>query len=295
MFAHATTLASGTVHNVGVSDAVEPGSGPEGDEPRHATGRHPARDDSGPGVVDEDVGSADRTGEGQRGTGRRVAFWVGIGLILAGLGLLGYVAWQFWGTNYVSKRHQREITSALQQDWQSGHAKKPKFVSKGQASALIRIPRFGKKYVVPVLEGVTTDVLAKGFGHFEDTADPGEIGNYAVAAHRVTHGEPLRHMPDLRPGDTVLVETVDSTYTYVLDTNPNDLVVPFTGVWVLDPLPDNPEPGGPEPAQVQGQRLITLTTCSEIFHTDNRMIAFGHLVSVTSKPPAKAAAGGSTT
>jgi sortase A len=273
-----------------VSDADEPGSGPEDHEPRHAAGGRSDRDDSASGVVDESVDSADPTGDRkdqERGTGRRIAFWVGIGLILAGLGLLGYVAWQFWGTNWVSKRHQREITTALQQDWQSGHAKKPKFVPKGAASALIRIPKFGKKYVVPVLEGVTPDVLAKGYGHFEDTADPGEIGNYALAAHRVTHGEPLRHMPDLRPGDKVLVETVDATYTYVLDTNPNDLVVPFTSVWVLDPLPDNPEPGGPEPAQVQGQRLITLTTCSEIFHTDNRMIAFGHLVSVVNKSQLK--------
>jgi sortase A len=97
-------------------------------------------------------------------------------------------------------------------------------------------------------------------------------------------------MPDLRPGDKVLVETVAATYTYVLDTNPNNLVIPFTGVWVLDSLPHNPKVGGPEPAQVQGQRLITLTTCSEIFHTDNRMIAFGHLASVTTKPPVKPAA-----
>jgi sortase A len=248
------------------------------------------RDGSEAGVVDGDV-NGDAADPGQhRSRGRRVTFWVGVGLILAGLGLLGYVAWQFWGTNWVSKRHQREITSSLQHEWQSGHAKKPKFVPTGQASALIRIPRFGKKYVVPVLEGVTPDVLAKGFGHFEDTADPGEVGNYALAAHRGTHGEPLRHMPDLRPGDEILVETVSATYTYVLDTDPNDLVIPFPGVWVLDPLPHNPRPGGPEPAQTRGQPLITLTTCSEIFHTDNRMIAFGHLVAVTTKPPVKAAA-----
>jgi sortase A len=235
--------------------------------------------------------------EGKPRTGRRVSFWIGIGLILAGLGLLGYVAWQFWGTNWISKRHQREITHALEQDWSSGQGKKPKFVPHGQASALIRIPKFGKKYVVPVLEGVSQDVLAKGYGHFEDTADPGDVGNYAIAAHRVTHGEPLRHMPDLRPGDKVIVETVDSTYTYVLDTNPNDLVIPFTNVWVIDPVPDNPKEGGPEPKQEEGQRLITLTTCSEIFHTDNRMIAFGHLVSAEAKPTAQkagASAKGST-
>ena len=213
---------------------------------------------------------------------RRFAYWIGIGLILAGLGLLGYVAWQLWGTNWVSKRHQREITSALQEDWGSGVGKTPTVVPTGQASALIRIPAFGKKYVVPVIEGTTQGILAKGYGHFEDTADPGEVGNYALAAHRVTHGEPLRRMPELRPGDTVIVETVDATYTYELDTNPNDLVIPFTGVWVLDPLPDNSEPLGPEPRQEERLRLITLTTCSEIFHTDNRMIAFGHLVS--SKP-----------
>ena len=129
-----------------------------------------------------------------------------------------------------------------------------------------------------MFEGTTDEVLAKGFGHFDATADPGNVGNYALAGHRVTHGEPLRHMPDLRPGDKVIVETRKATYTYGLDTNPNDLIVAFTEGWVLDPVPTNPEKGGVEPTQRPGQRLITLTTCSELFHTDNRMIAFGHLV-----------------
>jgi len=274
-----------------VSDVEEPVSDPEPKGPRHAGGKRARRDEPTADVVDDSVDNGDGGSAGEESgaddkpsAGRRITFWIGIGLILAGLGLLGYVGWQFWGTNWVSKRHQREITSALQTDWQSGHGKKPQFVPKGQASALIRIPKFGKKYVVPVLEGTSQEILAKGYGHFEDTADPGEVGNYAVAAHRVTHGEPLRHMPDLRPGDKVIVETVDATYTYVLDTNPNDLVIPFTGTWVLDPLPHNPN-GGPEPAQEPNERLITLATCSEIFHTDNRMIAFGHLLSAKVKSP----------
>ncbi len=135
---------------------------------------------------------------------------------------------------------------------------------------------------MPVLEGTGSDVLSKGYGHFTRSADPGEVGNYALAAHRVTHGEPLRRMPELRPGDEVVVETVDTTFTYRLDTDPRKLVIPFTGTWVLDALPRNPG-GGPQPTQKQGQRLITLTTCSEIFHTDDRMIAFGHLVSADPK------------
>jgi sortase A len=215
-------------------------------------------------------------------TARRITFWIGVGLILAGLGLLAYVAWQLWGTNWISKRAQRQITTQLQEDWAAGEGC-DKYCPHGKASALIRIPKFGKKYVIPVLEGTSQDILAKGFGHFDDTAAAGQVGNYAIAGHRVTHGEPLRHMPDLRPGDEVIVETRQYTYTYVLDTNPNDLVISFHQTWVLDPVPHNPKGGVEPPSQKKGQRLITLTTCSEIFHTDNRMIAFGHLVDTVRK------------
>ena len=230
-------------------------------------------------MLRHNVGMVRRRGS-ERSTGARVAFWSGVALILAGLGTLGYVGWQLWGTTWVSEREQREITASLQQQWKTeqGRRLQPSYVPHGQASALIRIPAFGSSYVVPVLEGTSSDVLARGYGHFTRSADPGEVGNYALAAHRITHGEPLRRMPELRPGDRVVVETVDRTYTYELDTDPRRLVIPFTGTWVLDPVPKNPG-GGPQPRQEQGQRLITLTTCAEIFNTDERMIAFGHLVS----------------
>ena len=207
---------------------------------------------------------------------RRWSRLIGIGLILAGLSVLGYVAWQFWGTNYVSQRKHQEIVKTVEEAWLL--EKEPR-VPEGDVLALILIPKFGDDYVVPVLEGTSDEVLAAGYGHFEDSQLPGEVGNFALAGHRVTHGEPLRRMPELDPGDEIIVETREATYTYVLTTGGDDLVVPFTGVWVLDKLPDNPAEGGVEPAQKPGQKLITLTTCSEIFHTDNRMIAFGILQS----------------
>ncbi len=216
---------------------------------------------------------------------RGAAFWAGLALVAAGLALLGYVGWQFFGTNVVAHKHQRAAVSQLQQEWREAPAStlgaKPQPVKLGDASALVRIPRFGDDYVMPVFEGVADDVLARGFGHFEDSARPGRKGNYALAAHRVTHGEPLRDMPKLQPGDKVFVETRDAVYTYVLDTNPNDLVVTFRDVWVVQPDPQNPDPGGVQPAD--DPRLITLTTCAELFHTDDRMIAFGHLVSTEHK------------
>ena len=212
---------------------------------------------------------------------RGPAFWVGAGLIVAGLLLLGYVAWQLFGTNVVSHRKQAGIVENTERIW-ADPSKPSRDLPRDLhgADALVRIPAFGKKYVVPVQEGTSDEVLAEGFGHFRGTARPGQVGNYAIAGHRVTHGEPLRHMPSLRPGDAVVVETRTRTFTYRLDTNPNDLVVDLDNVWVLRPVPHNPR-GGVQPAQRRGQRLITLTTCAELFHTDNRMIAFGHLVRST--------------
>jgi sortase A len=216
--------------------------------------------------------------------GRGLAFWVGSALVVAGLAVLGYVAWQFFGTNIVAHQKQQKIVEQTQKAWsfegQAGATGSASGTELDGAKALIRIPRFGKDYVMPVQQGVSERVLAEGYGHFKDAAEPGGVGNYALAAHRVTHGEPLRDMPRLRPGDRIFVQTKDTTYTYELDTDPNDLVVTFNDVWVIDELPKNPR-GGVQPAQRPGQKLITLTTCAELFHTDNRMIAFGHLVGTT--------------
>ena len=212
---------------------------------------------------------------------RGTTFYVGVVLLVAGAGLLGYVGWQMFGSNVVSRQAQERIVGELRQQWASEGQGVERRSSLGDASAVVRIPAFGDDYEVPVLEGVGDDELASGYGHFPHSAKVGERGNYALAAHRVTHGEPLRDMPELRPGDEVIIETRDVTYTYELDTNPNELVVSFENIWVVDPLPTNPQRGGVQPpSQEPGQRLITLTTCSELFHTDNRMIAFGHLVEV---------------
>ncbi|HEY0773338.1 MAG TPA: class E sortase [Nocardioidaceae bacterium] len=245
--------------------------------------------DTGAPPADDAVDEQPTRPAGKPRRKRGVSFWLGLMLVLGGLGMLGYVAWQMYGTNIVSRQTQERLVQDLEQEWSvapgttvEGKPAEPADVPLGDASALIRIPAFGDDYVVPVLEGIGDEELSSGYGHFPDSADPGERGNYALAAHRVTHGEPLRDMPELRPGDEVVVETRKAVYTYVLDTNPNDLIVTFEDIWVVDPLPTNPG-GGVQPEQRPGQKLITLTTCSELFHTDNRMIAFGHLVDTEKK------------
>jgi sortase A len=212
----------------------------------------------------------------RRATGwRRRAFWVGALAVAVGVALLTYVAWQFWGTTWVSHQHRDEALRQIHSGWTTTQAAEVQ-TRFGQADAIVEIPRFGRHYRVPVFDGTDSSVLAVGYGHFRGSAGPGEVGNYALAAHRVTHGEPLRDMPTLRVGDLVRIITRDHTYDYRLVTGGADLVVPMTTRWVTTPLPRNPH-GGVEPPQRPGGHLITLTTCAELFHTDNRMIAFGVL------------------
>lgn len=93
----------------------------------------------------------------------------------------------------------------------------------------------------------------------------------------MTHGERLLNLPQLRVGDDVIVETRDATYTYRLINDGDSLEVTNLATWVLDPVPVNPD-GGVQPAQDPGQSLLTLVACAEVFHTDNRLIAFAELV-----------------
>lgn len=199
-------------------------------------------------------------------TRRRALITGGAGMLLAGLLVLGYVVWQVYGTTAVSQQRQSEAVERTELAWDTHGATE---LHRAPATALVRIPRFGDDYVVPVVEGVDEDVLDDGLGHFEGTAEPGDVGNFALAGHRITHGQPLRRMPDLQPGDQVVVETRDAVHTYELDTDAGELVVDDDADWVLE--------------QEAGQRTITLITCAELFHTDKRMVAFGHLVSSTPK------------
>lgn len=222
----------------------------------------------------------------------RAAARLGLALVLAGVAVLGYVGWQTWGTTWVSQREHAAITDRLEQAWAadpvvSGGARGgargdvPEGaveVDAGVAEAIVEIPRLGADYRVPLLEGTSDEALAAGIGRFPGSAAPGGVGNLALAGHRVTHGEPLRDMPALEPGDEVVVTTRDAVHTYVLDTGGDDLEVPLTETWVVDPEPVDPDGGDVVPAAGE-RRLLTLTTCSELFHTDDRLVAFGHLVS----------------
>ncbi len=154
----------------------------------------------------------------------------------------------------------------------SGSATAP---HRSQAYAILTIPRLHLR--VPIAEGVSKqNVLNKGYvGHYPGTQQPGQAGNFALAGHRNTHGEPFRYLPRLRVKDTVQVETSAATFTYTVDK-----ILPQTSATdsgVIRPIPRSivkPAYGYSQPGY-----YITLTTCTPEFTSRYRMAVWGTLTS----------------
>lgn len=230
---------------------------------------------------------------------------MGLVVLTIGLSALGWVAYQVFGTNLVAEHAFSSQKDQLRRQWQHqpapvrspsaaistapGQAEAtPKgratgrrtgattAAVPGEAIGLLRIPRFGSGFEVPILDGTDLDTLARGVGHYRDTSMPGQLGNFALAGHRITHGQPFARLLELERGDQVVVETRTAIYTYVIDEPPRSLTVKANASWVLDPVPGKPT-ASPD------QALITLTTCQDLFHSPDRSIGFGHLASTTNK------------
>lgn len=153
----------------------------------------------------------------------------------------------------------------------------------GDAIGIIRIPRLGAKYGYAIVEGVSTDDLKKGPGHYPGTASPGGIGNFVISGHRTTYLAPFNGLGELAVGDAIVIETRDTWYTYLVTKT--QTVLPTNTAVVL------PVPG--QPRATPTQALITLTTCTPKYSASHRLIVTGLLQSALPKsagtPPALAA------
>jgi sortase A len=203
-------------------------------------------------------------------------------MVTLGLVLLLFCVYQLVWTNVEANRAQGAVAERLADDWrQPGPTAAPQAPLKlGKGFAFLRIPRLGKNFDVPVVEGVRTRDLSRGVGHYPGTARPGEVGNFAVAGHRATNGEPFRDLDQVRRGDALVVETETTWYTYVVDRT---RIVKPTDVWVLDPVPGHPQTTPTEP-------LLTLTTCNPRWASTERLIVFSHLEETTPKSAGRPAA-----
>jgi sortase A len=208
-------------------------------------------------------------------------------LVTAGVVVLLFVAYLMWGTALRAGDAQHQLSSQLNQQWASGSgggagraARPPRAdqitLTTGQPFAFIRIPAFGPHWRFTIIQGAALAQLNVSPGHVAGTQLPGQVGNFAVAGHRVTAGNPFWSLPSLKAGDLVYIDTRLNTYTYKITGQ--QTVLP-TDTAVVDPVPGRP-------GQRPRQRLITLITCNPAWTGTHRVIVTGVLVSAAARSQA---------
>ena len=227
---------------------------------------------------------------------RAVVHGIGELFITLGLLLLLFVAWQLWWTDLVAGRAQQQTTRELEQTWKPqargadgtpvapavdpGKGAALAQIPLGRAFALIRVPRFGRDYVRPILQGTELSVLDEGVGHYDTSVGPGQVGNFAVAGHRVTYAKPFNQIAELRQGDAVVVETRTTWYVYRVVGH---TIVTPDRVDVVAPVPERP---GVRPTKA----MMTMTACHPEFSAKQRYVVYSALAQTLPKTSGKAPA-----
>ena len=202
-------------------------------------------------------------------------------LISIGCGVLMFVAWTLWGTGIYTAQQQ----DALAQEF-------------ADAPPVVLDPRSDEEVVVPdsyrpgpgehafkmsiptidfeqiVVEGVGSDALKKGPGHYPECRPgferplctpfeemwPGENGRVIVSGHRTTYGAPFYNLDKLKRGDEIVTETSWGNFTYKVTIK--TIVEPDSPLVVIKN--DEPE--------------LVLTTCNPRYSAAERLIVYAELV-----------------
>ncbi|MBM7857584.1 class E sortase [Lentzea nigeriaca] len=256
---------------------------------------------------------------------RKAVRGFGEALITMGMVVLLFVVYEVYVTDLLSAEKQEEATAALDSEWSSNvvtpppsdpNRKAKTTLIEGKAFAKMYIPIFGNDWKFSVVEGTTDKHLEIGPGHYKDTAQPGEPGNFAIAGHRVGKGAPFNDLDLLQSCNAVVVQTQTQWFVYrVLPmsnevagwaSNPKskdaacagvaplattlgdayaktvgqEIVVPTQGE-VIASIPHQVNATVPPEKQA---RLLTLTTCHPRFSDRQRLIV--HAIETKSYPVA---------
>ena len=195
-------------------------------------------------------------------------------LITLGVLLLLFVGWQLWWTDIMANRAQSQLADSVRSGWAQAEPGRnlpppgepqvlPQPAEDGQAFGMLHVPRFGSQWQPrPIVQGTSLKVLEDGIGHYDDTAMPGQIGNFAIAGHRVTYGRPMWQVEELQVGDAIVAETEQGWYTYRVTGT--EIVRP-SQVGVIEPVPN--QPGVPAT-----ERVMTITACHPKYSARQRFI-----------------------
>ena len=127
----------------------------------------------------------------------------------------------------------------------------------GNAIAVLDIPAYGIRG--QIVEGTDDETLKNYIGKFEGSAEPGQIGNFALAAHNNIYTEIFRNLHKVQVGDRIVIVTKTHEYIYSV-----------TSTTVVDPSQT-------EVLDWSNKREITCITCTSA--ATRRVVVKGELVS----------------
>lgn len=194
---------------------------------------------------------------------------VGELVFTAGLVMLFFALWSVYGKQFETNQEQDRLVQAMEDQFANEAETVAAEPLPGEAHSRLYLPTLGENWVV--VEGVTQADIALGPGHYPGSAEPGEIGNYAIAGHRVP--SVFWDLDLLNVGDEMVLEGRDGFYTY--EVVESQIVTPDQ-VEVVAP---NPFEQGEDPESA----LLTLTTCHPKLNNSHRLIVHAELVDEQSR------------
>lgn len=127
----------------------------------------------------------------------------------------------------------------------------------GNAIAVLDIPAYQVRG--QIVKGTDDETLKNYIGMFESSAEPGDFGNFCLAAHNNIYTELFRDLHKVRVGDSIRIVTKTEEFVYKVTSN---ITIDPTDTYVL---------------RGSTKREITLITCTQA--ATKRICVKGELVS----------------
>jgi len=195
----------------------------------------------------------------------------GIGelLITAGLVVALFLCWQLWWTGIDANASARAVATQFHEKQVDSpkragekHYDAPPVMEQvgyGETIGMLVVPKwYGvTNNNMPIMEGTGSDVLDQAAaGHYTNTQQLGEVGNFAIAGHRRTYGNNFRWIDRLTQGDKVVVEVDDRYLVYSMVSSEIIDATDPTQMRVVAPVIDDLSW-----SKTPTERWMTMTTC----------------------------------
>lgn len=219
----------------------------------------------------------------------RILGVIGELLITAALVLAGFAFWQLYWTSYQVAGPVNEAIESYSQ----AHAPAATTIGERRTDAppefsqtpganevygLVHVPTWNWMRI-PLAETTSHEVLDRGFaGHYKETAQAGEIGNFSIAGHRRTYGNNFRWIDRLQDEDKVVIELDDYYLVYSVKSREIVDADDETNIRVVAPVI-----GDLSWSQIPTERWMTMTTCHPEYGNSQRFIVHLQFESWTPK------------